>query len=117
MKAEPAAAPDVGELVAALEDGKAADVVALNIAEYSDFADVMIIATGRSARHLKALTDNLLFKLKRQGYKPTVEGEVTADWILIDVGDVLVHLFQPEARQLYNLEKLWGDDSAAKNMG
>ncbi len=109
--------PDSKKVVAALEDGKAEDVVSLNIADYNDFTDVMIIATGRSPRHLKALADNLFFRLKKQGHSPLMEGRDKADWILIDAGDLIVHLFQEESRKLYNLEKLWGAPvgDAAKN--
>ena len=73
----------------------------------------MIIASGRSARHVSALASHLLRELKeRGGRQAQVEGLPNADWVLIDVGDVIVHLFRPEVRAFYNLEKIWGDDAS-----
>ena len=72
----------------------------------------MIIASGRSARHVSALASQLLRELKdRGGRQAQVEGLPNADWVLIDVGDVIVHLFRPEVRAFYNLEKIWGDEA------
>lgn len=107
-KPDPKPGDLVTDLVTALADGKAEDIVTLDIAADSDFADTMIIATGRSPRHLRALADDLVFRLKKLGHEPSLEGGTAADWLLIDIGDVLVHLFQAESRNLYNLEKLWG---------
>lgn len=71
----------------------------------------MIVATGRSQRHVGAIADQLVEKLKGQGVRDTrVEGMPLCDWVLIDAGDVIVHVFRPEARAFYNLEKMWGSD-------
>lgn len=82
-------------------------------------ADTLIIASGRSQRHVGALADNLVRALKDQGLgKARVEGLPACDWVLIDVGDVVVHLFRPEVRQFYNIEKIWSVNEAlldAKN--
>jgi len=85
----------------------------------SSVADTLIIASGRSQRHVGALADNLVRALKDQGLgKARVEGLPACDWVLIDVGDVVVHLFRPEVRQFYNIEKIWSVNEAlldAKN--
>ena len=73
----------------------------------SDFADYMVIATGRSQRHVGSLADNLLHTLKATGLHAASEGMEACDWVLVDAGDVVVHLFRPEVRGLYNLEKMW----------
>jgi len=72
----------------------------------------MIIASGRSARHVSALADHVLRRLKEGGYgRAKVEGLPNADWVLIDAGDVIVHIFRPEVREFYNLERIWGADA------
>jgi len=72
----------------------------------------MIIASGRSQRHVTALADHLVRKLKDEGLdKPRVEGLPSADWVLIDAGDVIVHIFRPEVREFYNLERIWASDA------
>ena len=74
----------------------------------------MIIASGRSARHVSALADHVMRELKARGERRAhVEGLPNADWVLIDTGDVIVHLFRPEVRAFYNLEKIWGDEATA----
>jgi ribosome-associated protein len=91
-----------------LSDGKAEDIVSIDLAGKTTIADAMIIASGRSQRHVGALADQLLDKLKGEGVKQTrVEGLPLCDWVLIDAGDVVVHIFRPEVRQFYNLEKMW----------
>jgi ribosome-associated protein len=91
-----------------LDDDKAEDVVAIDLRGKSSVTDIMIIASGRSARHVSALADHLVRVLKdAAGGRPRVEGLQTCDWVLIDVGDIVVHLFRPEVRGFYNLEKLW----------
>lgn len=72
----------------------------------------MIVASGRSPRQVGAMADHIAEKLKAQGIMPTVEGKATCDWVLIDAGDIVVHLFRPEVRAFYNLEKMWGGPSA-----
>ncbi len=71
----------------------------------------MVVASGRSQRHVGAIADRLIEKLKEEGVRDTrVEGMPLCDWVLIDAGDVIVHIFRPEAREFYNLEKMWGSD-------
>lgn len=73
----------------------------------------MIIASGRSARHVASIADHLAQKVKdRTGQSPKLEGLPNADWVLIDLGDIIVHLFRPEVRAFYNLEKIWGDGAS-----
>lgn len=91
-----------------LEDDKAEEVVAIDLRGKSSVTDIMIVASGRSARHVNALADHLVRKLKEHSQgKARVEGLQTCDWVLIDAGDVIVHLFRPEVRSFYNLEKMW----------
>ncbi|MEQ8586298.1 MAG: ribosome silencing factor [Thalassobaculaceae bacterium] len=92
-----------------LDDDKAEDIVAIDLAGKSAIGDYMIIATGRSSRQVSAMADHLLRKLKDQGVDGvTVEGQSRGDWVLIDAGDIIVHLFRPEVREFYGLEKMWG---------
>ena len=91
-----------------LDDDKAENIAAINLAGKSSFADYMIVATGRSQRHVSSLADKLVDSLKEHGFQPlSVEGKGTADWVLVDCGDIIVHLFRPEIREMYNLEKMW----------
>lgn len=95
-----------------LDDDKAQDVVFIDIKGKSPVADGLIVASGRSGRHVGAMADHLLRALKEAGYgKCRVEGMPSADWVLIDAGDVIVHLFRPEVRSFYNIEKIWSVDS------
>lgn len=92
-----------------LDDAKAQDIVLLDLAGKTSLADFMIIATGGSDRHVGALAERILGTLKDMRLKsPRVEGMPVCDWVLIDTGDIIVHLFRPEVRGFYNLEKLWG---------
>jgi ribosome-associated protein len=94
-----------------LSDAKAEDVVSIDLAGKTTIADVMVVASGRSQRHVGAIADQLLDKLKNEGVKNArVEGLPLCDWVLIDAGDVVVHIFRPEVRQFYNLEKMWSAD-------
>ena len=91
-----------------LDDEKAQDVVFIDLKDKSSIADGMIVASGRSHRHVGAMADHLLRTLKEQGYgRARVEGLPHCDWVLIDAGDVIVHLFRPEVRSFYNIEKIW----------
>jgi len=93
-----------------LDDDKAEEIVQIDLKGKSSLADTMVIATGRSARHVAAIADHIVRALKDAGLgRPRVEGMATADWVLIDAGDVIVHLFRPEVRTFYNLEKIWQD--------
>ncbi len=91
-----------------LDDDKAEDIVVIDLAGKTEIADFMVIASGQSSRQVGAMAHHLCEKLKAQGVKDvTVEGAAQSDWVLIDAGDVLVHLFRPEVREFYALEKLW----------
>lgn len=105
--------PPLEELIiASLEDDKAENIVAIDLGGKSSIADSMIIASGRSARHVSALADHVIRKLKENGYgRAQMEGQESADWVLIDAGDVVVHLFRPEVRDFYQLERIWSDQS------
>jgi ribosome-associated protein len=95
-------------VLASLEDSKAENIVPIDIRGKSSLADHMVVASGRSHRHVAAVADHLLKALKDAGFGPArVEGLSTADWVLIDSGDVIVHVFRPEVREFYNLEKMW----------
>jgi ribosome-associated protein len=92
-----------------LDDAKAEDIVVLDLAGKTSLADSMIIATGTSDRHVNALAERVMGKLRELRFKPPrVEGMPVCDWVLMDTGDILLHLFRPEVRGFYNLEKLWG---------
>ena len=91
-----------------LDEDKAQDVVFIDLKDKSSVADSLIVASGRSNRHVSALADHLLRALKDEGQgRCRVEGLPHCDWVLIDAGDVIVHLFRPEVRQFYNIEKIW----------
>lgn len=94
----------------ALADLKGLDVVTLDVAEISDFTDWMVLVSGTSNRHVRSLVDNLLESSKAVGVQPLgVEGRETSYWVLVDFGDVVVHVMQAEARSFYDLERLWSD--------
>jgi ribosome-associated protein len=95
-------------VLASLEDSNAEDIVSIDIQGKSPLADYMVIASGRSHRHVAAVAEHLLKALKDAGHgSARVEGLSGADWVLIDAGDVVVHIFRPEVREFYNLEKMW----------
>ncbi len=92
----------------ALSDVKAKDILELNVGAISNVADYMVIASGTSSRHIKALADNVAEEARKAGFRPIgVEGERDAEWILIDLGFVVVHVMLPTARKFYDLESLW----------
>jgi ribosome-associated protein len=100
-------------VLACLEDGQAEDVVSIPLAGKSVIADHMVIATGRSTRQVAALAQRIDAEVKAKlGRDVRIEGLASADWVLIDAHDVIVHLFRPEVRQFYGLEKMWTFDSA-----
>lgn len=102
-------------ILASLEDDKAEDILALDIRGKSSFADMLVVASGRSARHVGALADHVMQKLREAGAKEIrVEGLPHCDWVLVDAGDVVVHLFRPEVRSFYNIEKIWGATSPTR---
>lgn len=95
-------------ILASLEDSKAEDIVSIDIAGKSSIADRMVVASGRSNRHVAAIAERLVDDMKKAGASGMrVEGLRTADWVLVDTGDTLVHVFRPEVRAFYNLEKMW----------
>jgi nicotinate-nucleotide adenylyltransferase len=109
LPAQPAAARELLELILrTLEDGKAEDIVTIDLAGKTTIADHMVIASGRSARQVLALAEHLEEALSRR-MRISIEGKMQADWVLIDASDVIVHIFRPEVRASYNLEKLWGE--------
>jgi ribosome-associated protein len=95
-------------IVASLEDDKAEDIIAIDLAGRASFADRMVVATGLADRQISAMAVHLNEKLVEAGFKKVLtEGANGTDWVLIDAGDIIVHLFKPEARTLYALEKMW----------
>lgn len=101
-------------ILASLEDDKAEDILAIDVTGKSSIADRLIIASGRSARHVGALADHLMHKLRDAGAKNLrVEGMPHCDWVLLDAGDVIVHLFRPEVRAFYGIERIWTPHAAA----
>jgi ribosome-associated protein len=120
MTGGPAASPEAQALHAtilqSLDDDQAVETVSIPLAGKSTIADYMVIASGRSSRQVSSMASKLAEKVKAQtGQSPKIEGLAAADWVLIDAGDVIVHLFRPEVRSFYNLERMWafGDESAA----
>ena len=92
----------------ALDDLKALEPVTLDVRELSSVTDYLLVASGTSSRHVKSLAENVLMKAKASGVRPLgVEGERTGDWVLVDFGDVVVHVMQPATRSFYDLERLW----------
>lgn len=100
-------------IVQLLDANKAEDIVSIDLAGKSDVADRMIVSSGTSQRHVGALAEHVVTGLKKAGYNHVpVEGRESCDWVLVDAGDVLVHIFRPETRQYYNLEKMWSVPAA-----
>ena len=100
----------VHNVLKALDELKAEDIISIDLRGKTALADEMIIATGRSTVHVGAVADKVIRALKDRGVRARVEGLPQCDWVLIDSGDVIVHIFRPEVRQFYNLEKMWGGD-------
>ena len=95
-------------VLTSLEDSKGEEIASIDITGKSALADYMVVATGRSARHVAAIADRLVDDLKEAGGgNVRVEGLPAGDWVLIDAGDIIVHVFRPEVRAFYNLEKMW----------
>jgi len=95
-------------VVAALEELKVVDLKVLDVRRIASFTDLMIIASGTSSRHVRALADKVIERCKAAGVRPLgLEGERDAEWILVDLGDIVVHVMSPAMRDYYNLEKLW----------
>ena len=95
-------------VISTLEDLKAIDIQHIDVSGQNPLTDLFVIASGNSTRHIKAMAENLVMKVKAAGCPPLgVEGERQAEWILVDLNDVIVHLMLPKTRAFYNLEKLW----------
>ena len=110
---QPRSAELLDLVIAALDDAKAEDVVSIEVAGKTSLGDHIVIASGRSQRHVGAIADQIQKKLKEAGFsRIRVEGLPQADWVLVDAGDVMVHLFEPELRKFYNLEKMWQAERA-----
>ena len=113
MQAQPDAdKPDANKtlslIISRLEDMKAEETVTIDLRGKSAYSDYMIVTTGRANRHVGAIAENVAKGLKESGIaSPHVEGLPNCDWVLIDSGDVIVHIFRPEVREFYNLERLW----------
>lgn len=97
-----------------LDDDKAEEIVTIDLNGKSDIADAMVIASGRSQRHVGAMADKILRRLKEAGLgRAKIEGQPACDWVLIDAEDVIVHIFRPEVRAFYNLERVWSEAARA----
>lgn len=91
-----------------LEDAKAEDIVTIDLAGKSSIGDYMIVASGRSHRHVGAIADRLAKQLREQGFgRARIEGQDNCDWVLLDAGGIIIHIFRPEVREFYNIEKMW----------
>jgi len=108
LKAQPDADKTLKLILSRLDDMKAEDTVTIDLRGKSAFSDYMVVTTGRVNRHVGAIAENVAKGLKESGIaSPHVEGLPNCDWVLIDSGDVIVHIFRPEVREFYNLERLW----------
>ena len=108
MKAQPDADKTLNIILSRLDDMKAEETVTIDLRGKSAFSDYMIVTTGRANRHVGAIAENGAKSLKENGIKSLhIEGLPNCDWVLIDSGDVVVHVFRPEVREFYNLERLW----------
>ncbi|BAF90134.1 Iojap-related protein precursor [Azorhizobium caulinodans ORS 571] len=101
-------------IVTRLDEDKAEDLVTIDLRGKTSIADFMVVASGRSQRHVGATAEHLIEALKAAGVRQIrVEGQPACDWVLIDAGDVIVHIFQPEVRSFYNIEKMWSGTARA----
>jgi ribosome-associated protein len=99
-----------------LDEAKAEEVVTIDLRNKSSIGDYMVIASGRSDRHVGAIADQIQRKLKEHGFgRARVEGAEACDWVLIDAVDIIVHVFRPEVREFYNLEKMWSAERPAES--
>lgn len=105
-------------IIATLEENSAQEILNIDLDGKSSIADYMIVASGRSNRHVNALADYVQTALKEAGLsKMGVEGQETSDWVLIDAGDVICHIFRPEVREFYNIEKIWTSPPGEGHLG
>jgi ribosome-associated protein len=115
-----ASEPTLAELrqlvLTALEDFKAVDIQEIDVSSHSPLTELFVIASGSSSRHVKSMAENLVMKAKAAGCPPLgVEGRAQADWVLVDLNDIIVHLMLPKIRAFYNLEKLWETSSRQRD--
>jgi len=98
-------------VITAIEDLKGENIVELDVTGKTSVTDLMLIVTGTSSRHVKSIANNIVIETKKAGHQPLgVEGELQAEWVLVDLGDIVVHVMQPHVREFYDLEKLWSFD-------
>ena len=103
-------------IVDILEDNKAENIVLINVKNKTSITDIMVIVSGRSIRHVKSIADNLIKTLKKNKIKPLgIEGYTKSEWILLDYGDLIVHVMHPDTRDFYSLEKLWDENIESDN--
>lgn len=105
----------VDTILSSLDEDKAQDVLTIDLVGKTSIADKMILASGTSGRMVTSMAQHIIKKLKDKGIKPKSEGEGHSDWVLIDAGDVIVHLFRPEVRAFYNIERIWAAPTTASN--
>jgi ribosome-associated protein len=106
--AQPASAPLLADIVNWLDEAKAEEIVTIPLEGKSSLGDYMVVASGRTDRHVGAIADQIAEKVKAATGTPVrVEGVPACDWVLIDTGDIIIHVFRPEVREFYNLEKMW----------
>ena len=103
--------------VKTLDEGKAEDIVIIDLQGKTSIASYMVVASGTSQRHVAALAEQVQLKLKSAGFKSSSEGEEKADWVLIDAFDVIIHIFKPEVRDFYSLEKMWSSVAEIRKLG
>lgn len=109
-QAEPQSQQLLDQLLASLDDLKAIDVRSINVAKFSDVTDWMVLASGTSNRHVRSLVNRVVEDLKATETRPLgVEGRESSEWVLVDYGDVVLHVMQAETRSFYDLERLWTD--------
>lgn len=107
-QAQPTSEELLARILSSLDDDKAEDVVEIDLRGKTAIGDFMVIASGRSTRQVAAMSEKLVDRLKKDyGFTAKVEGKDAGDWVLIDTGDVIVHIFRPEVREFYQLEKMW----------
>lgn len=117
LKARPDADETLNLILSRLDDMKAEETVTIDLRGKSSITDYMIVTSGRANRHVGAIAENVAKSLKENGIAaPHVEGLTACDWVLIDSGDVIVHVFRPEVREFYNLEKMWTPDKPAAKL-
>jgi ribosome-associated protein len=105
-------------IVNTLEDNKAEEIITLDVHELTSVTDWMVICSATSKRHAKALSDYIITQIKAQGLQPLgVEGETQSEWLLVDLGDIVIHIMLPEVRKFYSLEKLWNETLKVREDG